>query len=207
MAAVGVIAGQVHHAIGVLVQVAVEPVVGAFQPDFAWLLGGPVDLVALRNHYDNGIVEADAFVHKYLPPRDLKVAYRFAAAAKAASFRNRSRPISPRACVANASICSMCCRHWLKYVLGLAPAETQTTIAERECLKKYAAGRRSLVEIGVMHGVNTGLLRSVMDPAGTVTGIDPFPKGRWGCRSRAFGSTSRAATMLSGTGHAASENE
>ncbi|SRR5258706_2937540 len=70
---------------------------------------------------------------------------------------------------------------WLKYVLGLTPASTQTTPAERECLKKYATGKRSLVEIGVMQGVNTGLLRGVMDPAGIMTGIDPHPNGRWGC--------------------------
>jgi hypothetical protein len=69
---------------------------------------------------------------------------------------------------------------WLGYRLGRRPAETQTTPAERGCLAKHAAGRRSLVEIGVMHGVNTGLLRSVMDPGGTITGIDPHCRGRLG---------------------------
>jgi predicted O-methyltransferase YrrM len=60
------------------------------------------------------------------------------------------------------------------------PADTQTTAVERGCLMKYAEGKRSLVEIGVMHGVNTALLRSVMDPSGTITGIDPHPAGRLG---------------------------
>lgn len=69
---------------------------------------------------------------------------------------------------------------WLGYRLGLRPANTQTTPAERACLAKHAAGRRSLVEIGVLHGVNTALLRSVMDPSGTIIGIDPHPPGRLG---------------------------
>jgi hypothetical protein len=38
---------------------------------------------------------------------------------------------------------------------GWRPADTQTTADERGCLMKYAVGQRSLVEIGVMHGVNT----------------------------------------------------
>lgn len=69
---------------------------------------------------------------------------------------------------------------WLRYRLGWRPADTQTTADERGCLMKYAARKRSLVEIGVMHGVNTALLRSVMDPSGTITGIDPHPPGRLG---------------------------
>jgi predicted O-methyltransferase YrrM len=69
---------------------------------------------------------------------------------------------------------------WLVYRLGWRPAETQTTAAERACLARHATGRRSLVEIGVMHGVNTGLLRGVMAPTGTIIGIDPHPRGRLG---------------------------
>jgi predicted O-methyltransferase YrrM len=67
---------------------------------------------------------------------------------------------------------------WVRYRLGLVGASTQTTDAERACLVRHAAGRRSLVELGVMHGVTTGLLRSVMAPDGVVTGIDRHPKGR-----------------------------
>jgi len=69
---------------------------------------------------------------------------------------------------------------WLAHRLGLRPADTQVTPAERACLARHAAGRRCLVEIGVTHGGTTGLLRSVMDPAGTLTGIDPHPPGRLG---------------------------
>jgi predicted O-methyltransferase YrrM len=70
--------------------------------------------------------------------------------------------------------------HWLGYRLGWRPALTQTTAAERGCLAKHAAGRRSVVEIGVLHGANTALLRSVMDAGGTIIGIDPHPPGRLG---------------------------
>jgi hypothetical protein len=45
---------------------------------------------------------------------------------------------------------------------------------------KYVAVKRSLVEIDVTHGVNTALLRSVMHPSDTITGIDPRPPGRLG---------------------------
>ena len=67
---------------------------------------------------------------------------------------------------------------WVRYRLGLVPADTQTTQAERACLARHAVGRRSLVELGVMHGVTTALLRRVMAPEGVVTGIDRHPPGR-----------------------------
>jgi len=67
---------------------------------------------------------------------------------------------------------------WVRYRLGLVRADTQTTDAERACLCRHAAGRRSLVEIGVMHGATTALLRSVMAPEGVVTGIDRHPPGK-----------------------------
>ena len=67
---------------------------------------------------------------------------------------------------------------YARYRLGLERADTQTTAAEQACLARHAAGRRSLVEIGVMHGATTALLRSVMAPDGVVTGIDRHPPGR-----------------------------
>ena len=67
---------------------------------------------------------------------------------------------------------------YARYRLGLVPADTQTTAAEQACLSRQAAGRRSVVEIGVMHGATTALLRSVMAPEGTVTGIDRHPPGK-----------------------------
>jgi predicted O-methyltransferase YrrM len=67
---------------------------------------------------------------------------------------------------------------YARYRLGLVSAHTQTTDAERACLRRHAAGRRAIVEIGVMHGVTTGVLRSVMAADGVVTGIDRHPPGR-----------------------------
>ncbi len=69
---------------------------------------------------------------------------------------------------------------WLEHAVGRRGADSQVTPRERACLIRHAAGRRRLVEIGVMHGVTTALLRSVMDLRGTITGIDPHPAGRLG---------------------------
>jgi len=70
--------------------------------------------------------------------------------------------------------------HYIAWTIGLAPATTQTTTSERDCLARYAAGRRRVVEIGVWHGVTTKRLRSVMHPEGVLTAVDPFPVGRLG---------------------------
>jgi predicted O-methyltransferase YrrM len=70
--------------------------------------------------------------------------------------------------------------HYLRWIVGLAAAETQTTPAEQDCLVRHARGRRHLVEIGVWHGVNTVRLRAVMAPDGVLTAVDPFPAGRLG---------------------------
>ena len=69
---------------------------------------------------------------------------------------------------------------WVRYRLGLLHADTQTTEAERSCLVRHASGRRNIVELGVMHGATTALLRSVVAPDGVVTGIDPHLPGRLG---------------------------
>ncbi len=70
--------------------------------------------------------------------------------------------------------------HDLLHRLGLAAAGTQLSGPEREALLRHAAGRRSLVEIGVWHGATTRRLREVMAADGTLTGVDPFPPGRLG---------------------------
>lgn len=70
--------------------------------------------------------------------------------------------------------------HFLRWTLGLAGPETQTTPAERDVLAQLARGQRSLAEIGVWHGVTTCRLRSVMAPDGTLFAVDPFPPGRLG---------------------------
>lgn len=70
--------------------------------------------------------------------------------------------------------------HFLLWSVGLAPAETQTTDAERDCLARHAAGRHRLVEIGVWHGVTTARLRQVMALNAELLAVDPFPTGRLG---------------------------
>jgi len=70
--------------------------------------------------------------------------------------------------------------HMLLWQLGIAEAQTQTTDAERDCLARYAAGKKMLAEIGVFHGVTTCRLRRAMDPSGILVAIDPYPKGKLG---------------------------
>ena len=70
--------------------------------------------------------------------------------------------------------------HYIAWTIGLAPATTQTTTAERDCLARYATGRRRLVEIGVWHGVTTKRLRAAMHAQGVLSAVDPFPVGRLG---------------------------
>src|SRR3989442_860662 len=70
--------------------------------------------------------------------------------------------------------------HLILWRLGLASAESQTTIAERECLARYAAGRRRLAEIGVWHGGTTRRLRAAMAPDADLLAIDPYSVGRLG---------------------------
>ncbi|MBL7703049.1 MAG: class I SAM-dependent methyltransferase [Ferruginibacter sp.] len=70
--------------------------------------------------------------------------------------------------------------HYVKYFLGMDKPETQTTAKERGAIKKYAAGSRHAVEIGVFEGVNTVTIAAAMHPEGKLIGIDPFFKGRLG---------------------------
>ena len=70
--------------------------------------------------------------------------------------------------------------HFLFWKMGLAPADTQTTEAERAALARYAKDTRRLVEIGVWHGVTTTILRRVMAADGILFAVDPFFPGRLG---------------------------
>jgi hypothetical protein len=70
--------------------------------------------------------------------------------------------------------------HFLKWRLGLAPPEVWTTLAERECLARHAAGRRKLVDVGVWHGGTSRVLRRAMSPDGILYAVDPFETGRLG---------------------------
>jgi len=70
--------------------------------------------------------------------------------------------------------------HFVRWSLGLAPPDTQTTAAERDCLARHATGRRRLVEIGVFEGVTTIRLREAMAADGLLLAVDPYPVGRLG---------------------------
>jgi predicted O-methyltransferase YrrM len=70
--------------------------------------------------------------------------------------------------------------HYLRWSVGLAPPETQTSAAERDALARWADGRRRVVEIGVWHGVTTCRLRAAMAADGVLYAVDPYPTGRLG---------------------------
>jgi hypothetical protein len=70
--------------------------------------------------------------------------------------------------------------HLIKWRLGLAPPETWTTAAERECLARHAAGKHNVVEVGVWHGGTARVLRSAMSPDGVFFAVDPYEAGRLG---------------------------
>jgi predicted O-methyltransferase YrrM len=89
--------------------------------------------------------------------------------------------------------------HFVLWSVGMAEAETQTTLEERQCLAHYAAGRRRLVEIGVWHGVTTSLLRRVMASDGELFAVDPFPIGRLGFSMQAHIAHKEVARVLNGT--------
>ena len=70
--------------------------------------------------------------------------------------------------------------HLVFWWLGCATGETQTSEAERDCLARYATGKRILAEIGVYEGVTTCRLRKAMHPTGELFAIDPYPRQRLG---------------------------
>ena len=70
--------------------------------------------------------------------------------------------------------------HLLRYLLGLDAAASQTTVAERAALARYASGQRCVVEIGVFEGLTSALLVRAMAADGVLYAIDPFFPGRLG---------------------------
>jgi predicted O-methyltransferase YrrM len=70
--------------------------------------------------------------------------------------------------------------YWALHLVHLRAAASQVSLHERACLARHAAGRRALVELGVMHGATTRVLCDVMAGDGLVTAVDPFPAGRLG---------------------------
>jgi hypothetical protein len=69
-------------------------------------------------------------------------------------------------------------RHSLCAYLGLRPALAQHTAEEHEAIRKWARGRRCIVEIGVAEGVSGLALREGMAEDGTLFLIDPFHLSR-----------------------------
>jgi predicted O-methyltransferase YrrM len=60
--------------------------------------------------------------------------------------------------------------------LRLRPAIAQVSEDEGRLLERYAARARSIVEIGIAEGGSAWHLRRAMDPGGTLTLIDTYPK-------------------------------
>lgn len=71
---------------------------------------------------------------------------------------------------------------WLRHsacaFLGLRPAHAQHTAAEHAAFRKWAEGRKCVVEIGVAEGVSALALREGMAEDGTLYLIDPFHLSR-----------------------------
>ena len=89
--------------------------------------------------------------------------------------------------------------HLLLWRLGLAEAETQTTVGERECLARHAKGKKRIVEVGVWHGVTTCLLREAMASDGVLFGVDPFPLGRFGFNAQSIIAHAKVSKVLNGS--------
>jgi predicted O-methyltransferase YrrM len=70
--------------------------------------------------------------------------------------------------------------HLLRFIFKLDLPDTQTTIAERSALAKYAAGAGLAIEIGVYEGINTVIIGKALANGGKLFGIDPFFKGSLG---------------------------
>jgi hypothetical protein len=70
--------------------------------------------------------------------------------------------------------------HFLRWKLGLADPEVWTTEAERDCLARYAAGKRRVVEVGVWHAGTSKRLRSAMAHDGILYAVDPYVVGLLG---------------------------
>ncbi len=71
--------------------------------------------------------------------------------------------------------------YWLCYsvpgILGIRSVDTSLTEAETRTLRKYAAGRKCLLEIGVFEGYSALEARKVMSPDGELYLVDPYPQG------------------------------
>jgi predicted O-methyltransferase YrrM len=69
-------------------------------------------------------------------------------------------------------------QHPLFAWLGLRPVIAQHTREENEALRRWALGKRTLVEIGVAEGASAVTVRQVMHSSGILYLIDPFHMSR-----------------------------
>jgi hypothetical protein len=69
--------------------------------------------------------------------------------------------------------------HPLHTWLGLRPVPAQHTLEENRALRRWARGRKALVEIGVAEGASALALRQVMYADGVLYLIDPFHLSRF----------------------------
>jgi len=70
--------------------------------------------------------------------------------------------------------------HTARYFLGIDPAATQTSQAERETISRFARDRRTALEIGMFEGASTAIIAKSMAPGGKLYAVDPFFPGRLG---------------------------
>ncbi len=70
--------------------------------------------------------------------------------------------------------------HTVKYFAGMESAQTQTTQAERDCITRFASGKKRCAEIGVFEGLTTGTIARTLDEDAVLYAIDPFLAGRSG---------------------------
>ncbi len=72
--------------------------------------------------------------------------------------------------------------HCFRTILRLEEGHTQTTLAERELIARYAGQARRAVEIGVYEGVTSCVIAANLAEGGLLYAVDPFPAGRLGIR-------------------------
>lgn len=70
--------------------------------------------------------------------------------------------------------------HFLRYHIGLVKAYSDTTDVERNAIRKYASGKKNVVELGVYQGATSRVLRASMAHDGNLWCIDPFEKDKLG---------------------------
>ncbi len=70
--------------------------------------------------------------------------------------------------------------HFALFCLGVVGPETQTSVAERDCISRYSVNKKRAAEIGVWHGVTTCRIAESLTPDGLVYAVDNYAVGRLG---------------------------